>query len=57
MKIVEYIQKDKSPFGSWFSKLNAEAAAKITKFLGRLALGNFSNVEGVGLGAFELKIH
>lgn len=45
-----------SPFEKWFAALNAIAAAKITKAIYKLELGNFSNVEGVGQGVFEQKI-
>jgi putative addiction module killer protein len=36
--------------------LNATAAARVTVALTRLSQGNFSNVEGVGAGVYELKI-
>lgn len=44
------------PFARWFEGLNAVAAARVTVALTRLGLGNFSNVEGVGSGVYELKI-
>ncbi len=43
-------------FARWFEGLNATAAARTTVALTRLGQGNFSNVEGVGGGVFELKI-
>jgi putative addiction module killer protein len=46
----------RSPFAHWFEALNAIAAARVTVALTPLAQGNFSNVEGVGSGVFELKI-
>ncbi|HEX7359459.1 MAG TPA: type II toxin-antitoxin system RelE/ParE family toxin [Bryobacteraceae bacterium] len=46
----------RSPYAAWFNRLNAQAAAKITTALTRLALGNFSNVKGGGSGVFESKI-
>lgn len=46
----------RSPFEKWFTALNPIAAAKITKAIYKLELGNFSNVEGVGQGVFEQKI-
>jgi putative addiction module killer protein len=46
----------RSPFGRWFEGLNAAAAARVTVALTRLGRGNFSNVEGVGRGVYELKI-
>jgi putative addiction module killer protein len=36
--------------------LNAVAAARVTIALARLSQGNFSNVEGVGTGVYELKM-
>jgi putative addiction module killer protein len=46
----------RSPFTRWFEGLNAVAAARVTVALTRLGQGNFSNVEGVGSGVYELKI-
>ena len=58
INILEFIDTEgKSPFSKWFDDLNAEAAAKITKAMYRLANGNFSNVESVGEGVHEYKIH
>ena len=45
-----------SPYKIWFDRLNPQAAAKVAIALTRLALGNFSNVKGVGSGVFELRI-
>lgn len=36
--------------------LNAEAALKVRKYLGRIKNGNFSRVEVVGKGIYECKI-
>lgn len=56
--VREYLdEKGKSPFSHWFKGLNAIAAAKVATVLYRLEQGNFSNVEGVGGGVFECKIH
>lgn len=46
----------RSPFSRWFEGLNAVAAARVTIALSRLGQGNFSNVEGVGGGVYEIKI-
>ncbi|MGB5697946.1 MAG: type II toxin-antitoxin system RelE/ParE family toxin [Polyangiales bacterium] len=46
----------KSPFASWFDKLNPRAAAKVTVALTRLEQGNTSNVKSVGSGVHELRI-
>jgi putative addiction module killer protein len=55
-KVVEYLSKGSSPFGEWFSGLDAHAAAKVTSALYRLEQGNFSNVKTVGRGVAEYKI-
>lgn len=55
--IREYLDASgRSPFAHWFEGLNAAAAARVTVGLTRLGRGNFSNVEGVGSGVYELKI-
>lgn len=46
----------RSPYAVWFDRLNAQAAAKVSVVLTRLAEGNFSNVKGVGSGVFECRI-
>src|ERR1700722_10127175 len=46
-----------SPFGSWFSDLDAAAAAKVTVALVRLKQGNTSNAKGVGEGVLEYRIN
>jgi len=46
----------RSPFARWFQGLNAVAAARVTVALSRLGQANFSNVEGVGAGVYEVKI-
>lgn len=57
MRIEEYLTEEgKSPFESWFLKLNARAAAKVTTALARLENGNTSNVKALGSGINEYKI-
>jgi putative addiction module killer protein len=57
MDVREYNDRDgRSPYADWFDRLNAQAAAKVTTALTRLAQGNTSNVKGVGSGVFECKI-
>lgn len=56
-EIVEYIDdRGISPFGKWFSGIDARAAAKVATALYRLGQGNFSNTKSVGKGVFEYKI-
>ena len=45
-----------SPFESWFSALDAAAAAKVSVALVRVELGNLSNVKSVGGGVLEYRI-
>jgi putative component of toxin-antitoxin plasmid stabilization module len=47
----------RSPYAAWFNRLGAQAAAKVTTALTRMAQGNFSNVKGVGFGVFECRIN
>jgi len=55
--VREYVDSvGRSPYAAWFDRLNPQAAAKVAKALTRLALGNFSNVKGVGSGVFEYRI-
>ena len=55
--VLEYNDRQgRSPYAVWFDRLNAQAAAKVSVVLTRLAEGNFSNVKGVGSGVFESRI-
>ena len=57
VSIREYVDAHGgSPFGEWFSALNAPAAAKVTTALLRIEAGNFSNVKSVGSGVYEYRI-
>ena len=47
----------RSPFETWFDTLDPQAAAKVTTALTRLEHGNTSNIEPVGSGVSELRIH
>ena len=58
LELREYVdQQGRSRFAAWFDALEATAAAKVSASLLRLEQGNVSNVESVGGGVFELKIH
>jgi putative addiction module killer protein len=46
----------KSPFEEWFSGLDAQAAAKVTRALVRMEQGNLSSAKGVGEGVLEYRI-
>lgn len=57
IQVLEYLDNSgRSPFGRWFSDLDSTAAAKVGTALYRLEQGNFSRVEGVGRGVFEVKM-
>ena len=45
-----------APFETWFTGLEASAAAKVTVALSRLERGAFSNVKPVGEGVSEYRI-
>lgn len=52
IRLEEYVREDGSnPYQTWFNKLDAQAAAKITVAQVRIELGNASNIEwfrGIG---------
>jgi putative component of toxin-antitoxin plasmid stabilization module len=51
LEIKEYLdRRGRSPFGSWFNKLDNKVAAKIAVALVRIEMGNLSNVKGSGGG-------
>lgn len=57
MEIREFLDgKGRSPFRSWFERLDRIAAAKVYTVLTRLALGNVSNVKSVGGGVYESRV-
>ncbi len=57
IRVLEYIDASgRSPYGRWFDRLKAVAAAKVATGVYRLSEGNFSNVKGVGGGVFEFRI-
>src|SRR5216683_1320078 len=57
IEVREYLDRQgRNPYKVWFDRLNPEAAAKVATALIRLALGNVSNVKGVGSGVFEFRI-
>lgn len=54
--LEEYLQdNESSPFGRWFSSLNAQAALRVANALIRLELGNTSNIKWFdGLGEYRI---
>jgi len=58
IRVFEYLEiSGRSPWRRWFNDLDAIAAAKVGTALYRLGQGNFSTVEGVGSGVFEVRIN
>ena len=58
IELREYVDsRGRSPFGSWFDSLDANAAARIRTALARMEAGNLSNVRGVGSGVLEYRIN
>jgi putative addiction module killer protein len=58
VEILEYLDLNGcSPYAEWFENLSAPAAAKVAVAITRLALGNFSNVKGVGGGVYEYRVN
>ena len=58
VEILEYLDLNGcSPHAEWFENLSAPAAAKVAVAITRLALGNFSNVKGVGGGVYEYRVN
>ncbi len=54
IRILEYLDSDgRSSYAHWFEGLSAPAAAKVAGAVYQMAVGNFSNVKGVGSGVFE----
>jgi len=58
IQVVEYEdERGRHPFSEWFEALNTPAVLKVRTAIARLENGNFSNVEPVGEGVGECKIH
>jgi putative addiction module killer protein len=57
MILKEYVgASGDSPFGIWFTSLNAVAAAKVAVALNKIERGALSNVKPVGEGVSEFRI-
>jgi len=56
MKVKEYVRIDGSnPFNRWFTRLDAQAAAKVAVAIARLEQGNTSNIKWFkGLGEYQI---
>ena len=57
VEIVEFVdRKGRSPFGEWFDRLPAAAAAKVVVALDRISRGLLGDVKSVGNGVSERRI-
>lgn len=57
VEVLEYLDENgRSPYADWFDNLNAEAAAKVTIAVTRLAGGHLANVKSVGAGVYEYRL-
>ena len=57
VRILEYVDPvGRSPFGRWFDRLDAGAAARVTAALTRLAQGSWLQVKSAGGGLHELRV-
>jgi len=56
-KVVEYLRQGVSPFGKWFTGLDAYPAAKVATALYRLEQGNVSNVKAIVKGVSEYRLN
>jgi len=53
-----YVRSDgRSPFQDWFAALEVGARARVATAIVRLGQGNTSNVESIGGGVFEYRVH
>lgn len=57
-EVLEYLDEfGHSPFGDWICLLDARTAAMATRVLGKLGRGLRPDVEPLGGGIFESKLH
>ena len=55
-EIREYIENGRSPFADWFNDLDAEAAARVDRYIRRLEAGNFGSAKILHEGLAELRM-
>jgi putative addiction module killer protein len=55
-EIREYVEDGRSPFARWFNRLAPVTAARIDKYIRRMAQGNFGDFKSVGGGVQELRV-
>jgi len=58
IEIEEYLDEHgQSAFGTWFDKLDSQAALKVTTYLARIETGNTSQIKSLGGGVSECRIN
>ena len=58
IELLEYLDgRGRSPYGKWFDRLNARAAAKVTAAIDRIGRGLMTNVQSIGGGVYERKVN
>ncbi len=58
IQVKEYInEKGASAFQSWFNKLDAQTAARVSTALYRLEAGNDSHLKSLAGGVYECKLN
>ncbi len=54
VEVREYLDRNgRSPYASWFNRLNREAAAKVAAALARIQQGNLSNTRALALASMN----
>ena len=56
LRILEYLEADRSFYADWFNSLDAVPAARIDKYVRRMEQGNLGDSKIVGEGVRELRI-
>ena len=57
LELREYIEDGRSPFARWFAKLPPANAARLDRYLRRMAHGNLGDSKSVGGGVNELRVN
>jgi len=55
-RIEEYIEHGKSPFATWFDRLDPSTAARVDRYIRRLEAGNFGAAKALKGGISELRL-
>ena len=57
LELREYIEDGRSPFARWFAKLPPANAARLDRYLRRMAHGNLGDSKSVGGGVNEQRVN